>query len=131
MSDDNSIQNIANIKIEKGILNWANHELTSGEVFITLPCGTSIEISSCTSNEDGRVIGSKMVVQNPSDEFKTMIYGQFDHTLKVRAEETINRCRQVHRSRTRIQDRKEGEPMKYEEKTKEELGYEELMEELE
>ena len=83
MSDDNSIQNIANIKIEKGILNWANHELTSGEVFITLPCGTSIEISSCTSNEDGRVIGSKMVVQNPSDEFKTMIYGQFDHTLKV------------------------------------------------
>jgi hypothetical protein len=83
MSDENSIQNIANMKITKGSLNWENYGMTSGEVKIVLPCGTEITVTSCVNDEDERHVSSTLTVTHPSDKLETKIYGKDGHTMKV------------------------------------------------
>lgn len=83
MSDDNSIQNIANMEITKGILNYEKYELTSGQVKIVLPCGTQIQVMCSTKDSDGEIITSDIEIQNPSDKVKVKVFGKDGHTMKV------------------------------------------------
>lgn len=54
--------NVDNIEIELGVQNWKGNGMTSGDVRIKLPNGTTINIRCATKDETGKVIQQEVSI---------------------------------------------------------------------
>lgn len=54
--------NVDNMDIKLGVQNWKINGLTSGDVRITLPNGTTVNIRCATNDETGKIIQQEISI---------------------------------------------------------------------